>query len=353
MLCRLALAITLLWYAGIARADDPPAAPAAAPAVPAADATAPPPPATDATQQAAPVDATHVETVVPTARTESLTLDVAAGSYRGTAEEFFVLPSGMDVGARLRTVMADGGLGPGKLKLTDVALFDLAAQWAIAKHYELDGSLTVLPKQPSSTSEPIFQGGSLALRRDVATRTAVALAGSGAPLLGVNGIALGGSLSVEHKHRLNEIVTFALAGGATSTYLRPTGMTDHPLIVEAAGHASVLARVPNGVWGGWFGVGYAVPAYHRGLDPVSGMALDPQPRLDLNLGNAVQLADRWDLSVDLSIIDRGDLANPATRLPILDGGFDQIQLMVGVSRRLDLSSHSDRRRGITDPLILL
>jgi len=276
---------------------------------------------------------------------------LTSGSARSVAEEFFVLPSGIDVGGRLRTVVADGGLGPGKLKLTDVALFDLAAQWAIARHYELDMSATVLPKQPSSTSEHIFQGGSLALRRDIGRRSALALAGSAGPLLGIKGMTYGGSLFLEHKHRLNEIVTFSLAGGASSTVVRPTGMFDHPLLVEGAGHASVLVRIPNGVWGGWMGVGYAVPAYHRGHDPISGMPLDPQPRLDLDIGNAVQLADQWDLSVDLSIIDRGDLANPATRLPILDGGFDQIQLMVGINRRIELGS--DHHRGISDPLIEL
>src|SRR4051794_5885611 len=209
----------------------------------------------------------------------------------------------------------------------------------------------MLPKQPSSTSEHVFQGGSVVLRRDIGHRSALAVAGSAGPLLGIKGLTYGGSLFLEHKHRLNEIVTFSLAGGATSTVVRPTGMFDHPLLVEGAGHASVLVRIPNGVWGGWMGVGYAVPAYHRGHDPISGMALDPQPRLDLDIGNAVQLADQWDLSVDLSIIDRGDLANPATRLPILDGGFDQIQLMVGISRRIKLGG--DRQRGISDPLIQL
>jgi hypothetical protein len=113
----------------------------------------------------------------------------------------------------------------------------------------------------------------------------------------------------------------------------------------------VLVRIPNGVWGGWMGAGYAVPVYHRGHDPISGMPLDPQPRLDLDIGNAVQPADQWDLAVDLSIIDRGDLAMAATRLPILDGGFDQIQLMVGISRRIELGG--ERHRGISDPLIQL
>jgi hypothetical protein len=211
----------------------------------------------------------------------------------------------------------------------------------------------MLPKQPSSTSESVFQGGSLALRRDAGRHTAVAVAGSGAPLLGIKGIAFGGSAFVEHKHRLNEVVTFALAAGASAMMIRPTGMFDHPVIVEGAGRASVLVRVPDGFWGGWLGVGYAVPAYSRGHDPISGMAIDPQPRLDLNIGNAVKLADQWDFTVDLSIIDRGDLANSATRLPILDGGFDQIQLMFGVSRRIELPHDSQHRHGISDPLILL
>jgi hypothetical protein len=35
------------------------------------------------------------------------------------------------------------------------------------------------------------------------------------------------------------------------------------------------------------------------------------------------------------VIDRGDIANPATRLPILDGGFDQKQIMFGVTRHID------------------
>lgn len=101
------------------------------------------------------------------------------------------------------------------------------------------------------------------------------------------------------------------------------------------------------------GIGYALPAFHRGHDPVSGADLDPQPRLDLNLGNAVQLSDHWDLSIELTIIDRGDRAIPATHLPILDGGFDQIQLSVGVSRRIELSARSQRSHGLGDPMISL
>ena len=343
---RSSLVAAVLWIgvcAGHARADDAP--PPVSDAKPTDD--APPPPL----EVEKPIE---VEAKPIAMSRESLMVaGVETGSYRSTGEEFLVLPDGLDAGARLRVITADGGLGPSALKFTDLALFDVSAQWAIAKHYELDIALSVLPKQPSATHENVFQGGSLAIRRDVAARTAIAISGSAAPLVGIDGVMFGGALFVTHKHRLNEIVTFALAGGASSTFLRPAGTSERPLIIEGAGSIAVLARVPNGVWGGWMSAGYAVPAYRRGNDPISGMRLDPQPRLDLTIGNAVQLADRWDLSVELSIIDRGDLAAPATRLPILDGGFDQIQLMFGISRRFDLTSHSDRNRGITEPLMQL
>jgi hypothetical protein len=267
----------------------------------------------------------------------------AYGSTRNVAEDFMVLPYGLDLGAHVRTITADDGL-VGKLKLTDVALFDVAASWAIANHYELDASGTLLAKQPSTTDEPVLQSGSIALRRELPHRIAVSLAGSASALVNLHGDALGGSATLAHKHRLNEIVTFGLSLGADGIAIRNANVdavatrgavTDaaRPWLVEVGGHASVLARIPNGVWGCWVDVGYAVPVAHGGLDPVSEMPLDPQPRFDITLGTAVQLAEQWDLSFTVAVLDRGDAANPATELPILDDGFDQIQMMLGVSRR--------------------
>jgi hypothetical protein len=334
MTYRVACLLALL--AHTARADDDP---------PAAE----PPPATAPAPLPPPAPAVEPQRATRFSSAEVMATGGYAGNMRGVAEDFLVLPDGLDVGGKLRTVTAKASPGMPELALTDLAFFDLDGQWAVARHYELDATATFLPKQPSTSHEHVFQGGSLALRRDLATRTAIALAASASPLAGIHGEAFGGSLFVTRKHRLNELVSFALAAGANETILRPTGMAVASL-GEIAGHASVLVRVPNGVWGGWLGAGYAVPVYHRGLDPISGATLAPQPRLDLELGNTVQLADDWDLSATLSIIDRGDLASPATRLPILDGGFDQVQLVIGVSRRFK-TEH--QHRGISDPLIML
>ena len=65
------------------------------------------------------------------------------------------------------------------------------------------------------------------------------------------------------------------------------------------------------------------------------MAIDPQPRLDFHAGTVLSIVKEWDLFADFAVIDRGDVANPATRLPILDGGFDQKQIVFGVIRHID------------------
>ena len=302
----------------------------------------------------APDEIIKVQALAPaidqTSTSESMTIS------RGVAEEFLVLPDGGQLGGQLRTITAgSGGLGDGALKLTDVALFDLAGSAAIAEHYELDGKVSMLAKQPSTTREPVFQGGALTLRRDLFAQTAISLTGSAAPLVDLRGHAFGGALMIAHKKRLNQYVTFALAAGASATLVRARGSTTPPMVdaaalavdradpalVEAGGHAAVLVRIPEGRWGGWLGAGYSVPLAHRGRDPVSDMPLAPQPRLDLDLGSAVQLAARWDLSIELAILDRGDLDKPATRLPILDGGFDQIQITIGVTRRLGGADRDD------------
>jgi hypothetical protein len=61
--------------------------------------------------------------------------------------------------------------------------------------------------------------------------------------------------------------------------------------------------------------------------------VDPQPRLDFHVGTVLSL-DKWDLFAEFAVVDRGDMVDPATRLPVLDGGFDQRQVMFGVTRHI-------------------
>jgi hypothetical protein len=57
------------------------------------------------------------------------------------------------------------------------------------------------------------------------------------------------------------------------------------------------------------------------------------------MGTVLSLVKDWDIYADFAVIDRGDINNPATRLPILDGGFDQRQIIFGVTRHITASHH--------------
>lgn len=268
-----------------------------------------------------------------------------SGNYgRLVADEALVLPAGQELLGQLRLVTARQSLGDAPVRLTDVALFELGFNVAVNRKTAIALDVALLPKQPSFTRELGWQSAGLALRRQVRKMVIGGAVRTGA-LLARSGYWAGGSAFVEYRKRLNEVVHFGFVGGGNGLALGPTQHAAQSL-VEASGSASLLLRNRQFV-GAWASVGYAVPLWSHGpvraatpgFDPDEtpvGERIDPQPRLDLQIGASMMLADKWDLLLSYSIVDRGDLGRPATILPILDGGFDQHQITVGVSRRLDL-----------------
>jgi hypothetical protein len=58
--------------------------------------------------------------------------------------------------------------------------------------------------------------------------------------------------------------------------------------------------------------------------------------LNLEGGAALSLhSDGWNVYASYTIVDRGELDKPETTLPILDGGFDQHQVVIGVQYRFE------------------
>ena len=94
-------------------------------------------------------------------------------------------------------------------------------------------------------------------------------------------------------------------------------------------HYEIEAR---GEFAGWLGVDYRVPLATVDEDTM----LDPQVRLNFQLGAMIGYVGKWDLYVIYAVVDRGDVESPDTTLPLLDGGFDQSQLVFGAARRFDL-----------------
>jgi hypothetical protein len=270
-------------------------------------------------------------------------------SDRGVAQDYLVLPSGGELGAQMRFITAPRGpifggmqdMSEQKLDFTDLALFGLSARWSLFSKLELSASADLLPKQPAYTDEKPWQSVGVAIRSPLGRHVAVAVAGGGGHLLSHGGQWTRESLTIEWKKPIHEdFLAFDVQAGLQGLGLAAPKTTDSTaFMTEVAIQTTALFREPNGHWGAWLGLGYAVPVQASGKDPTTETAIDPQPRLDFHLGTVLALVPKWDLFVDFAVIDRGEMADPATRLPILDGGFDQRQVIFGVTRHIEGSHH--------------
>ncbi|HEX3759526.1 MAG TPA: hypothetical protein VHW23_12505 [Kofleriaceae bacterium] len=263
------------------------------------------------------------------------------GSRRGIANDYLVMPSGGELTGAMRFVTTDQpALGTDRLRFSDLALLDLAGRWSVIPRLEVSGQIALVPKQPSTSSEKVWQRAGIGLHTPLGDHVALALDGAGGHLLDHTGTWESGSLLVQWRKTISEFVQFDVAGGADVTDLRAPRSTSAQ-ITELATAGSIVFH-ETWRWGAWIGVGYAVPIDARGTDPTTALAVDPRPRVDLRLGTVLAVSRAWDVFAEYEVVDRGDLAAPATRLPILDGGFDQRQFLLGVTRHIEASPPSPR-----------
>ncbi len=285
--------------------------------------------------------ADSLEPVAAGSYSEAVTV---SGSYRGVAQDYLVAPEGGEITGQMKFVTADAVLGDAPLKFTDLGLFGIGGRWSLFSKLELAASADFLVKQPSYTDEKPWQSVAFALRSPLGKRVALAVSGGGGHLLGHSGMWTREAMMVEWKKPIccdsENIAAFDIQGGVDGLGLSAPGGGMNAFLTEVSTQTAVQFREPTGHWGGWLGIAYAVPVQHSGSDPTTGLAIDPQPRLDFHLGTVLSLEHTWDLFADFAVVDRGDLQNPATRLPILDGGFDQKQIVFGVTRHIDAPKHA-------------
>lgn len=318
--------------------------------------------------------------------TTSDSMGSVASSPRGAALDWLVMPSGYDLGGSLRFAMSPpGALSERSLRFTDLGLFDLYGRLGVGAGFEIVTSTTLAVKQPSDADENLWQGSSLALKwqpgmsgasspddstsgdcRDckpngrtgcTGKHFVLGLGGAAGPMLDNLGMWTSGSTSIASRKRLVGDETGGLQfegslGGQGTLLLPRRGKTT--ALAEAQVALGILAHVgKRGRRGGgaamWLSSTFALPVWHRGDDPVSHMALDPQTRLGFAIGAMATLTNTWDLIFEMRATDRGDLEFPRTRLPILDGGFDARQLVFAVTYHGEFSSRKPRR----GPLMLI
>lgn len=257
------------------------------------------------------------------------------GSHRGVAQNYLVLPSGGEITGQMRFLMSEPMFDNEAMKFSDLALFGIGARWSLFSKLELALEGNFLAKQPSFTDEKPWQSVGGTLRSPLGKNAALQIGAAGGHLIAHEGMWTKESLMIQWRHPIHEFLKFDIAGGMDGVSLGAPN-AGSAFITEVALATSALFSEPGGHWGAWIGMAYAVPVAFRGQDPTTEMSVDPQPRLDFRVGTVLSLERKWDLFVEFAVVDRGDIKDPATRLPILDGGFDQRQVIFGVTRHIDV-----------------
>lgn len=296
--------------------DEPatPDAPAAPDAGPAVEPAAAPPPVVETGE------------VARSFGSASEVLAVDLGDRRSYAKDWLVAPPGYTVGGEMHFISAGSSLlgDGGGLHFNDLSILRLTTQITASKRIQLSGAVDVLAKQPDGSEESIAQGGSLGVK--VATSRAVALGASAAvgPALG-GGLWTEGGVGIQHRSHIEQLLAFQVGASASATTVHHDEM---PVAWQAdlSGSAELVFHTPRGEWAMWGGMALSLPTVHSD-------GLDPSTRLDLRIGTIYSAVQDWDLFAEFVIRDRGTTDMPGTVLPIADGGFDQRQIVVGITRR--------------------
>ncbi len=270
------------------------------------------------------------------AAAESMALSgTVSGSYRSKASDWMIMPGGTTTfGGTLTFLTADQGLSDQPLRFTDVVLLSLQVRRSFLDRFELFASSTLLPKQPSYSDELIWQGAEVGGRIGAGKRYAGLLSLAGGPLLGHSlpgqgGYWGAGILRMEARKSLHETLVVEGGLGGATTVLFEDARDRASWLTELTASGQLVFRDPRNMFAGWFGTEFRFPVAHDSEQP----AYDPQTRVNVHLGTVLAYIDDWDIFARFSIIDRGDATDPATTLPILEGGFDQKEIVIGVTRR--------------------
>lgn len=268
-----------------------------------------------------------------------------AASKSSKTDARIVMPTGhLEVAGEMAFVVSKPSPYAEGLAFTDLALLRLNLRRSFTDSLELYAGTRLLPKQPTSTHSPVFQGVHAGAQAEFVKGFGLSLGGAVGPMFGADGVYYRTGPNLGWKPTVSRYLRFVVGLGNTWTILDYEPRTKPAFwLTEVISHAETQIGDEDASM--WVGLDYAVPLAKnpgaREADPVRGH-LDPQVRVNVEVGGAMSLrSNGWDVYATYTIVDRGELDEPATTLPILDGGFDQHQVAIGVEYRFDPKRDED------------
>jgi hypothetical protein len=260
------------------------------------------------------------------------------GDPRSYASNSLLLPEdGYQVGATLSFMTSDAKASGQDYRFTDAVLLQPGLRWTIAEDLEFSTSLSLLTKQPASTDDALLQSMDLGVRTALTKNSAAWLRGFGGEMrdeLGRHGGVNGG---VEARKSIASYAAFQGALGGSYHELFFKEAQKDVWLSEILLSGKVLFMEPYGKVGAWIGTDFHVPVAgypkQEFPDRMTGRYLNPQTRVNFRIGGVVSAVKNWDLFAEFVVVDRGEVEDMSTQLPILEGGFDQNHLIFGIQRR--------------------
>jgi hypothetical protein len=250
----------------------------------------------------------------------------------------------LELGAELMLLTSGAELAGASIGFTDVGMLRLRARKSLSDELELFAATQLLAKQPSASDAALWQGALLGGQWFFAANYALALRASVGPVLDAGDGYLAISPGLVTKQRVDHHVHFELGLGYGFTALDLVAPGDALFHVhEAIAHAEIQLGDRSG--GLFARFAYHLPFASGPSEARSpGRYLEPSPQLNLQLGAVLVAGPNrdWDIYAACAVVDRGELDDAVTSLPILDGGFDQQQWIFGVLHRFGADPHAQR-----------
>jgi hypothetical protein len=282
------------------------------------------------------------------------TVSLSGAGVDAYARESIVGTKGStQLGAGFAFQTSRAGLEGSPVYFTDVAMLRPYLRISVHDDVEIAAEADILAKQTQGENS-VVQSGSMSMIYGIASHYALYASGSSGKLYNRRGNLLSGSAGLMARKKIEDFLLFEgdFSGGVTELSSESLGHRAKVDIADVSVGGKIVGMTPGNFKygaGGWIGARFSFPVSQRGdLDTMSmssSASMDVKPSLDVTLGGVVRMRE-WDLWMSYSILDRGDASAPETTLPILNGGFDQNQTTIGVTRRFGHATDKNYARGL-------
>ncbi len=270
-------------------------------------------------------------------------VSIARGTPRALLADQAVIPGYWHLGTSLSFAAPSGVPSDSGLNIPSTTRLAIDGRFSLGKSFELAGGSSLPPKQSEITDDPPLFGGYLMGRYAINRRQALYVRTEAERLMQLSGPRDDGlwaeaaagwdGRSFMDKHKL---VSFAWNLGVGGGRALATDAEQAPWLTEAiAGIGMQFAFQGRGGPGMGFTMGsdFRFPILSGGdaYWAPGAPQINPQTRVDLHVSLFVSLSTGWDITATLARRDRGEIDTPETILPVLGGGYDQQQILLGFS----------------------